>query len=240
MFIILFVSLIVISCNNNSKNENITNNSIVKKNIKNKTIVGKTFHTKSEDDIYMQTKPHGDGENVLNVQATIYYGKNTYYRVRNIDEICILEEEGEWVKVKHVKFPENTGWIEKKNIQFKKNKIEENPPLTDKEYLLVKVTSTAIKNFYILAKKEISSKNQALLFIKRLQKNKNFNNANVYIFDDLKALKMFDKQTLIGKDYIYVAEHFIAMSTFDSKDNIWWLPYIDDNYKNYGGKKSKK
>lgn len=119
-------------------------------------------------------------------------------------------------------------------------KTEEIHPLTDKEYLLIKVTSTAIKNFYVLAKNEISTRNQATLFVKRLRKNKKFNNGNIYVFDDLEALKMLDKETLIGKDYIYVAEHFIAMSTFDSKDNIWWLPYIDDNYKNYGGKKSRK
>lgn len=208
--------------------------------IKDTVIIGKRFYPKSSVHVYMQTEPHGEGQRVLNIKATDYFGTNEYYRVSNLDQIIILEEQGEWVKVRHVRFPENTGWLQKKDIEFGEKKIEAIYPLSENEYSLEKVTSTATKNFYILAKVELSSKNQASLFVKRLRAHEKFKAGNIYVFDDIEALNLFDKNPLVDKDYIYVAEHFIAMSTFDSTDNIWWFPYIDADYRNYGGKKSKE
>jgi len=208
--------------------------------IKDTVIIGKRFYPKSSVHVYMQTEPHGEGQRVLNIKATDYFGTNEYYRVSNRDQIIILEEQGEWVKVRHVRFPENNGWLQKKDIEFGEKTIEAIQPLTENEYSLEKVTSTALKNFYILAKVELSTKEQASLFVKRLRALDKFKAGNIYVFDEIEALKLFDKKPLVDKDYIYVAEHFIAMSTFDAKDDIWWLPYIDYDYQNYGGTKSKE
>ena len=208
--------------------------------IKDTVIIGKRFYPKSSVHVYMQTEPHGEGQRVLNIKATDYFGTNEYYRVSNRDQIIILEEQGEWVKVRHVRFPENNGWLQKKDIEFGEKTIEAIQPLTENEYSLEKVTSTALKNFYILAKVELSTKEQASLFVKRLRALDKFKAGNIYVFDEIEALKLFDKKPLVDKDYIYVAEHFIAMSTFDAKDDIWWFPYIDYDYQNYGGTKSKE
>jgi hypothetical protein len=42
-----------------------------------------------------------------------------------------------------------------------------------------------------------------------------------------------------NKDYLKVADHFVAQSTFDMND-VWLYPFQDIKYKELGGKNWKK
>jgi hypothetical protein len=45
--------------------------------------------------------------------------------------------------------------------------------------------------------------------------------------------------SLGNKDYLKVADHFVAQSTFDMND-VWLYPFQDIKYKELGGKNWKK
>jgi tetratricopeptide (TPR) repeat protein len=165
------------------------------------------------------------------------FDKAKYYYQECVKSISMDEENltEESIFVREHSLDQLNNW--EKNVQNVRTH-----PLSEKEYSLEKETSTGpgINNFYILTKVKLSNKDQASLFVKRLRAHARFNRGNIYIFDDIEALKLFNTPQLFKKDYIYVAEHFMAMSTFDATDYIWWFPYIDDDYRNYGGTKSKE
>lgn len=205
---------------------------------KKETIINQRFFIRGEN-VFVNSKPHGQGEKILNVKATNYYGKKTYYKLSNLDEVYILQEDKDWVEIKHVRFSANRGWVAKKDVQITPDKKEIFVALEEKDYDLIKTTSSGKQNFYILSKMELTDKFQVKLFIKRLRKINKFKAGNIYLFDNLRAVELFDKSSVTGKDYIFLAEHFLAMSTFDAPNSAWWLPYIDDKYISAGGKKSR-
>lgn len=64
-----------------------------------------------------------NGNKILNKKASGYYGKDVYYGLTKEDDVFIIEERDGWVKVEHVRFPQNRGWIEKRYV---KDDIESN------------------------------------------------------------------------------------------------------------------
>ncbi len=75
---------------------------------------GKAYGIASEGEVYVLDTIGGG--RILNEKATEYFGERTYYRIGKGDAVFIIKESGKWVKVRHVKFPQNCGWIEKEHI----------------------------------------------------------------------------------------------------------------------------
>lgn len=91
----------------------------------------KVYGINSQDRIYVLDTINGN--KILNKKATEYFGKNKYYSLSNEDNVFIYEESDKWVKVRHTRFPQNSGWIEKKYIGEEVNtgSQEQNPSLKD-------------------------------------------------------------------------------------------------------------
>ena len=51
---------------------------------------------------------------------------------------------------------------------------------------------------------------------------------------------MIKKYPLVGEEYLCVADHFVAMSSFDIPDIVSMYPYQDFYYKELGGKEIKE
>lgn len=69
----------------------------------------------SNEDICLLDKPNGN--KILNEEATKYFGKETYFRIGELDNVIILEEKDGWAKVQHAQFPLNQGWIKKSYLK---------------------------------------------------------------------------------------------------------------------------
>lgn len=63
---------------------------------------------------------------------------------------------------------------------------------------------------------------------------------NINLFDDKSIISLIDKYPLTKSEYIKVADHFVALSSFETPNDISWYPYQDFQYKEYGGKNWKK
>ena len=62
---------------------------------------------------------------------------------------------------------------------------------------------------------------------------------NISLYDDKAIKSLVTKYPLSDKEYLKVADHFIATSTFDMNE-IWLYPFQDIKYKELGGKNWKK
>jgi hypothetical protein len=51
---------------------------------------------------------------------------------------------------------------------------------------------------------------------------------------------LIDSYPLVKNDYLKMADHFVASSSFDAPNSIMWYPFQDIQYKEYGGKNWKK
>lgn len=97
-----------------------------------------------------------------------------------------------------------------------------------------------VQNFEVLIKFNEFNQESIKKFIEKFRKEYCTNKCNISIYDSKEIIDLIDKKPLEGDDYIKVADHFIAMSTFDSPDYLWWYPFQDTLYKEYGGKNWKK
>jgi len=100
--------------------------------------------------------------------------------------------------------------------------------------------SPKVENFDVLYKREEIDNESLNYFFESFRENHATKDCNIRLFDDKSVLLLIDKEKLEGKDYIKVADHFIAISTFDSPKILWWYPYQDLQYKEYGGENWKK
>lgn len=108
-------------------------------------------------------------------------------------------------------------------------------------YEIVKVTKNRlVTNYYVLIKFSHFNKDTIIDFMKKFKSEFGYKTSNVDLFDSRKALTLVDKEPLEGKEYVYVADHYIAMSIFDEDPNdLSYYPFQDYNYKDYGGKNWK-
>ena len=97
-----------------------------------------------------------------------------------------------------------------------------------------------VQNFEVLIKFKELNKESIKEFIEKFRKEYCANKCNIFLYDSKEIIDLIDKKPLEGNDYIKVADHFVAMSTFDSPDYLSWYPFQDSLYKEYGGKNWKK
>ena len=104
---------------------------------------------------------------------------------------------------------------------------------TTKFEIIEKEVLPAITNYYILYKKALN-KDSVTKFIH------DFRSVYINIIDTKKIYPLIKEYLLKGEKYIKVADHFIAQSSFDCPSDVWWYPYQDIQYKEFGGKNWKK
>jgi hypothetical protein len=100
--------------------------------------------------------------------------------------------------------------------------------------------SPRVENFKVLYKGEKIDDEFLPYFFDAFRETHATKDCNISLFDDKSVAPLIDKTPLEGTDYIKVADHFIAMSTFDSPNMVWRYPYQDILYKEYGGNNWKK
>lgn len=107
----IFLIFVLLSCQDNSSNNYVSSKNISTDTI---TVLPKLYKYNSTGDVYLLDKPNG--EKILNEKATHYYKVDTYYCVSELDNLILLIDSGEWVKVKHEQFSFNNGWILKSKL----------------------------------------------------------------------------------------------------------------------------
>ena len=113
--------------------------------------------------------------------------------------------------------------------------------LNGQEYKIILIdSSTIINHYYIYLNLENPDKTTVQNFINAFRKHKAPEQANIFIYDKKNVRHLFIKLQLRGKDYITLADHFVACSTFDDPYFIYWYPFQNIYYKEQGGKNWKK
>ena len=96
--------------------------------------------------------------------------------------------------------------------------------------------SKVVDNYYIYIKSENIDKNQLHKFIYSFRKYYcDREKSNIYIIDNKDIYPLIKKYPLEKNEYLFVADHFIAMSTFDAPKVISIYPFQDFQYKEWGG-----
>lgn len=113
-------------------------------------------------------------------------------------------------------------------------------PLDENAYeILATDHNNTVENYYVLIKNTVIDKNSLQIFVNKFRQEYCKNQCSINIVDSKEIYPLITKYPLQGKEYIKVADHFVAMSDFSVND-IWMYPYQDIQYKEYGGKNWKK
>ncbi|MBQ9205158.1 MAG: hypothetical protein IJP90_07945 [Treponema sp.] len=235
-FMLSIFSVILIGCNKSSNNVNTQNKAITyKPNQKTEVVVDKSTYRISESDVYVYNRPNG--EKIKNQKLSSVLGETHYIQVDTDCTVEVVEKKDEWVKI-HTVYPDwlqdtHNGWILAKYLyNFSEIKI------SDTEYKILKEVSTTVNNIYVLYLGDNFSKKKAIALNEYLRNSKKLL-GNIYIFDDEKASELIDNNSLEKDNYVFLADHFIAMSTFDIPKSVIYYPYQDNQYKALGGKNFK-
>lgn len=235
--LIIVISLIfVISCNDkNSNTGQNKNDTSATNNIYN--IIGKNVVVRS-----------GPGENfdkIINKKATEALGETNYCEVDNSFRIIIEETKGEWSKIKVLE-PDwlsetHNGWIPTANIQMDSNGAQITEALDKNSYEIIKkVEKKVVTNYYVLIKIENFNEEIVNDFVVKFRREYCSTSSNVNVYDTKSISDLIERYPLEGKEYIKVADHFVAQSSFDSPETILWYPFQDSKYKENGGNNWKK
>lgn len=110
----------------------------------------------------------------------------------------------------------------------------------DSFQILRKTKNSNVTNYDILLKHKNINEIKATEFIKIFRQFKCYGDCNINLFDNDVILPLLGKYPLENSEYLIFADHFIASSSFDAPESIWWYPFQDIKYKELGGKNWKK
>lgn len=96
-----------------------------------------------------------------------------------------------------------------------------------------------VENFHILLKTDKLDKVSLQDFVDRFRQEFCNIKCNISLYDDKAIKSLVTKYPLGDKEYLKVADHFVATSTFDMT-GLWLYPFQDIKYKELGGKNWKK
>lgn len=202
------------------------------------------FEIKGEE-IPLREGPGKKFKKVINEKATQYLGETQYAEVDYSVKVEIVDEKDNWSKVRVVEpshlSASHIGWIPSEYIvrnELNSGKVEK-LDATTYEILKTKHNAT-VDNFYVLIKFKDFDKDKIRDFISKFRNEQTKQNANVFVFDSKSVQQLIDKYPLEKAEYLIVADHFVATSTFDSPKLLMWYPYQDSQYKEYGGRNWKK
>ncbi len=113
--------------------------------------------------------------------------------------------------------------------------------LDESTYEIINLKTTpVVSNYYVLIKFSDKSKERVNEFLEKFRRQYCVNKCNISIYDTKDILPLINKYPLDKQEYIQIAEHLIASTSFDSPDVVLWYPYQDSQYEEYGGKNWKK
>jgi hypothetical protein len=208
-------------------------------------IVNPEIYEIEGEDIIIRVGPGENFDKLINQKATEALGKTHYAQVDYTVKVTIEETNGDWSKIKVVE-PDwlsstHIGWIPSKSIimeQKDDNKLLEK--LDPETYEIIKTDhKSTVHNYHLLIKYPNFDKEYIFDFIAKFRNEYCTKNCNIMVYDTKSILHLIDKYPLEGKEYIELADHFVAMSSFDAPKLKSWYPYQDFQYRDYGGKNWK-
>ncbi len=97
----------------------------------------------------------------------------------------------------------------------------------------------AAENYHVLLKTKNFDKASLQSFVDKFRQEFCSKNCNIFLYDTKSVKPLVTIYPLEDKDYLKVADHFVAQSTFEITD-VWLYPFQDIKYKELGGKNWKK
>jgi hypothetical protein len=95
-------------------------------------------------------------------------------------------------------------------------------------------------NLYVLLKTKNLDEASLKDFVKKFRLENCTKDCNINLYDTKSIEKYIDIYPMPKPVYIEYADHFIALSSFDSPATVWLYPYQDMKYKEFSGKNWKK
>lgn len=126
---------------------------------------------------------------------------------------------------------EYTAPVESKNISTKLDSTKYEILATDHQ--------TSVENFHIFLKTTKPDKGTLQDFVDKFREEFCSKKCNISVYDDKTIKALVTKYPLSDKEYLKIADHFVATSTFDMLE-VWLYPFQDIKYKELGGKNWKK
>lgn len=84
-----------------------------------------------------------------------------------------------------------------------------------------------VENFNVFYKGRNIDQDSLSLFFDSFREKFATKGCNISLFDDKSVISLIDKNPLNKREELEVAKHFVAMSSFDSPNSIFWYPYKD-------------
>jgi hypothetical protein len=237
-FLIGSLLLVANSCEQGSQRKSSQLPTETQKEVKKNEIFGI-----NSEEVYLKVEPSESSDKLINKKASEMLKETRYTVIGYEEKVVILEEQGEWSKIKVVK-PEHLsatyiGWIQSKFIEGKESKPIEK--LDPKTFEIIKTSHNAtVENYHVLLLTKDLSKESVREFIIKFRNENCKRKCNVYVYDTNTIIPLIDLYPLVKNDYLKMADHFVASSSFDAPNSIMWYPFQDFQYKEYGGKNWKK
>jgi hypothetical protein len=95
--------------------------------------------------------------------------------------------------------------------------------------------NATVENWYVPVKDIPVEKGSLEVFVRRFRDEYCKKESNINLVDDAAIYPLITTYPLEGKNYLTVADSFVAMALFDS-DEVWMYPFQDAMYRDLGGK----
>lgn len=203
--------------------------------------------------VFLKDKPNGD--KIVNEKTTEGVGKGEYLQVDSNYLLRIIEEKDDWVKVRVISpsylLESHVGWLSLKDLEEEEKEAEYKRPEpvvdTNKNIDLSKFTYEVIKktknnvseNYHIYLNTSNLSKKDLEDFVYQYRREY-CSRCTINIYGNKSIENLIDIYPLEKNDYIKFADNFVLSSSFDSPDLIFYYPFQDSKYKEYGGKNLKE
>ena len=236
--LVIFI-LTIYSCQNNTNKK--TEDSPLEE-----TVVEETpkYYKLIGEEISIRVGPGEEYDKLINKKATEKFGETMYCHADYSFLVEIIEEKEGWTKIRTIK-PKHlsktyNGWIPTSSIK-KENKPEQIKKLDAETYEIIgKKSNDLVTNYYILVIEKEFDKTKANTFVKSFRKYNCSGDCNVNLYNSKEIKDIMNKYPLEDNEYLRLADHYIASSTFDAPQYVSWYPYQDKKYKDLGGKNWKK
>lgn len=248
--IFLFIPLVLLSCKQNGNNNTNISKTVQNDQKINNEVKEPQIYSIKGNDIFIRIGPGEKYSKLINEKLSEALKEKSYSSIDNTVKVIETETKGEWSKIRVVdpEWLSDTfiGWIPTKYI-IKNNNIanaKQFEKLDKKLYEIIKTDSKpTVDNFHILIKftgYNFHNQDKIREFIEKFKKEFCTRNCNINIYDSKSVLTLIDNFQIKDKDYIKLADHFVAISSFDMPESIVWYPFQDFKYKELGGKNWKK
>lgn len=183
-----------------------------------------------------------NGDKIINPASGIYIIGIDYIKGGTDCRIRILDLQDEWAKVQVIDpgYLSNThiGWVPTKSIVGEgfTSQID----IQNNLFKIIKQDSSgSIVNCFVVYIGEDFSKRAMSSLVSKVRAQI-IGQANIFIFANEQAAKQFESVDDSRDNYLFVADNYICMSTFDAPLSVMMYPYQDVQYKEFGGKNWKK